>query len=170
MTWLRHGGIAAFVVRRLLLGVLVLFLVSVLVFAATQALGDPARAILGRNATPESLAVLQKQLNLDQSVLGQYLSWAGGLLQGDLGSSLAAQDRAGRVAESLGRSEDEDGDEEEDEDAEQQPPDDEGRDASVSQPGHRMSRVSGEPDSAIPVPEGREVQRSLAGAQARHLR
>jgi len=91
MTWLRHGGIAAFVVRRLLLGVLVLFLVSVLVFAATQALGDPARAILGRNATPESLAVLQKQLNLDQSVLGQYLSWAGGLLQGDLGNSLAAQ-------------------------------------------------------------------------------
>jgi peptide/nickel transport system permease protein len=91
MTWLRHGGIPAFIVRRVLLGLLVLFLVSLLVFAATQALGDPARAILGRNATPASLAALRKQLNLDQSVVGQYLSWASGLLHGDLGNSLAAQ-------------------------------------------------------------------------------
>lgn len=92
MTWLRHGGIAAFIVRRLLLGVLVLFLVSILVFVATQALGDPARAILGRDATPARLAALRRQLNLDQSVVGQYLSWAGGLLRGDLGNSLAAQE------------------------------------------------------------------------------
>jgi peptide/nickel transport system permease protein len=91
MTWLRHGGIPAFIVRRVLLGLLVLFLVSLLVFAATQALGDPARAILGRNATPASLAALRKQLNLDQSVVGQYLSWASGLLHFDLGNSLAAQ-------------------------------------------------------------------------------
>ncbi|MEJ7628359.1 MAG: ABC transporter permease [Nocardioidaceae bacterium] len=91
MNWLRHGGIAAFVIRRLLLGVLVLFLVSVLVFAATQALGDPARAILGRNATPASLATLRRQLHLDQSVVGQYLTWASGLLHGDLGNSLSTQ-------------------------------------------------------------------------------
>jgi len=91
MTWLRHGGIAAFIIRRLLLGVLVLFLVSVLVFVATQALGDPARAILGRDATPARLAALRRELNLDQSVFGQYVSWAGGLLHGDLGNSLAAQ-------------------------------------------------------------------------------
>ncbi|MBA2550163.1 MAG: ABC transporter permease [Nocardioidaceae bacterium] len=81
----------AFIIRRLLLGVLVLVLVSILVFAATQALGDPARAILGRDATPASLAALRAELDLDQSVLGQYLSWAGGLLNGDLGNSLAAQ-------------------------------------------------------------------------------
>ncbi len=91
MTWLRQGGIGAFIIRRLLLGVLVLVLVSILVFAATQALGDPARAILGRDATPASLAALRAELDLDQSVLGQYLSWAGGLLNGDLGNSLAAQ-------------------------------------------------------------------------------
>ncbi|MEJ7706123.1 MAG: ABC transporter permease [Nocardioidaceae bacterium] len=91
MNWVRHGGIAAFIVRRLLLGVVVLFLVSILVFVATQALGDPARAILGRNATPASLAALREELHLDQSVLGQYLTWAGGLLHGDLGNSLAAQ-------------------------------------------------------------------------------
>jgi len=91
MNWLRLGGIAGFIVRRLMLGVLVLFLVSVLVFVATQALGDPARAILGRDATPERLAALQKALNLDKSLFGQYLGWAGGLLQFDLGESLAAQ-------------------------------------------------------------------------------
>ncbi|MBA2560886.1 MAG: ABC transporter permease, partial [Propionibacteriales bacterium] len=92
MSWLRHGGIAAFIVRRLLLGLLVLFFVSVLVFVATQALGDPVRAILGRDATPDKVAALHKTLRLDQSVLGQYFSWAGGLLHGDLGNSLAAQE------------------------------------------------------------------------------
>ncbi len=50
------GGIWGFILRRILLGLLVLFVVSVVVFAATQALpGDPARAILGRTATPDSL-------------------------------------------------------------------------------------------------------------------
>jgi peptide/nickel transport system permease protein len=91
MKWLRLGGIAGFIVRRLLLGVLVLFLVSVVVFIATQALGDPARAILGRDATPERLAALQEELNLNDSLIGQYFSWLGGLLSGDLGNSLAAQ-------------------------------------------------------------------------------
>jgi peptide/nickel transport system permease protein len=91
VTWLRHGGIPAFIVRRLLLGLLVIFLVSVLVFIATQALGDPARAILGRDATPERLAALQKELNLHGSLLSQYLNWLTGLFSGDLGNSLAAQ-------------------------------------------------------------------------------
>jgi peptide/nickel transport system permease protein len=87
-----RGGIAGFVVRRLLLGLLVLALVSVFVFVATQALpGDPARSILGRTATPASLAALRDQLNLDRPVIVQYLSWVGGLLRGDPGMSLAAQ-------------------------------------------------------------------------------
>jgi peptide/nickel transport system permease protein len=92
MNWLRHGGIPGFIVRRLLLGIMVLFFVSLVVFVATQALGDPARAILGRNATPEALAALHKQLNLDQPLPQQYLSWLGGLLHGDFGKSLAAQE------------------------------------------------------------------------------
>jgi peptide/nickel transport system permease protein len=89
---LRPGGVAGFIVRRLLLGILVLVLVSVVVFVATQALpGDPARAILGRSATPQSLAALRKQLHLDRPVLDQYLTWVSGLLHGNLGMSLAAQ-------------------------------------------------------------------------------
>jgi peptide/nickel transport system permease protein len=89
----RLGGIAGFVIRRLLLGVLVLGLVSLVVFAATQALpGDPARSILGRTATPASLKALRDQLGLGGSVVSQYFSWIGGLLHGDAGKSLAAQE------------------------------------------------------------------------------
>ena len=86
-------GVPGFIVRRLLLGIVVLILVSIVVFAATQALpGDPARAILGRSATPASLAALRRQLHLDQPVLQQYWTWVTGLLRGNLGTSLAAQE------------------------------------------------------------------------------
>jgi peptide/nickel transport system permease protein len=89
----RPGGVGGFIIRRLLLGVLVLVLVSVLVFLATQALpGDPARAILGRSATPQSLAALRRQLHLNRPVLSQYWTWVTGLLYGNLGISLAAQE------------------------------------------------------------------------------
>ena len=85
----RPHGIAGFILRRIALGILTLFLCSIVVFAATQALpGDAARAILGRNATPESLAVLRAQLHLNEPVLSQYFHWLGGFVQGDLGTSL----------------------------------------------------------------------------------
>ena len=81
-----------FVLRRLVWGILTLFLVSALVFAATQALpADPARAILGRSATQEAVASLRGQLGLDQSVTSQYLDWIGSLLRGDAGDSIAAR-------------------------------------------------------------------------------
>jgi len=84
-------GIPGFIVRRLLLGVLTLFVVSVIIFAATQALpGDAARSILGRGATPEALENLREQLGLNEPAPQQYLDWIGGFLTGDLGTSLAA--------------------------------------------------------------------------------
>jgi peptide/nickel transport system permease protein len=87
-----YRGISGFILRRLLLGLLTLFLVSLVVFAATQALpSDPARAILGRTATPESLKALREQLNLNDSVASQYMHWLGGIFTGDLGNSLAAR-------------------------------------------------------------------------------
>jgi len=88
----RPRGVWGFILRRLLLGVLVLILVSILVFLATQALGDPARAILGRQANPASLAALRRQLHLDRPVIDQYWTWVTGLLHGNLGISLAAQE------------------------------------------------------------------------------
>ena len=83
-------GITGFVVRRLLLGLVTLWITSVVIFTATQALpGDAARSILGRSATPESLAELQHQLGLDKSVFEQYWDWISGIFTGDLGTSLA---------------------------------------------------------------------------------
>ena len=49
---------------------------------------DPAQRVLGKDATPASLAALRKQLHLDRSAPRQYLDWLGGLLHGDLGTSL----------------------------------------------------------------------------------
>jgi peptide/nickel transport system permease protein len=87
------GGLGGFILRRLALGAVVLVLVSVVVFAATQALpGDPARSILGRSATPASLKALREQLHLNRPVLSQYTSWVTGLLHGDMGTSLAARE------------------------------------------------------------------------------
>jgi peptide/nickel transport system permease protein len=90
---LTSGGVSGFIARRVLLGILVLVLVAIVVFAATQALpGDPAQAILGRSATPQSLAALRRQLHLDRPVLDQFWTWVAGLLHGNLGRSLAAQE------------------------------------------------------------------------------
>jgi peptide/nickel transport system permease protein len=80
------------VLRRLGLGLLTLWLVSLVVFAATLALpGDAAQAILGREATPERVAALRDQLNLDEPLVTQYVKWLGGIVTGDLGESAATQ-------------------------------------------------------------------------------
>ena len=80
------------ILRRLALGLLTLFLISLIVFAALLALpGDAATAILGREATPDRVAALRDQLNLDDSVVSQYLQWIGGVLTGSFGTSAATQ-------------------------------------------------------------------------------
>jgi peptide/nickel transport system permease protein len=80
------------IARRLALGVLTLFLISLIVFAAVLALpGDAATAILGREATPDRIAALRDQLHLNDSVVSQYLSWIGGVLTGSFGESAATQ-------------------------------------------------------------------------------
>jgi peptide/nickel transport system permease protein len=84
--------LARLIARRLALGVLTLFLISLVVFAAVLALpGDSATAILGRQATPERIAALRDQLHLDDSVITQYLDWIGGVLTGSFGESAATQ-------------------------------------------------------------------------------
>ncbi len=83
---------ALLVLRRLSFGLLTLLLVSLLVFGATQALpGDAARAMLGKEATPERLAALREHLHLNEPVWRQYAIWVGGMLRGDLGASLATE-------------------------------------------------------------------------------
>jgi peptide/nickel transport system permease protein len=84
-----HWG---WIARRIGLGLLVLFAASLLTFFAVYALpGDPAQAILGKDATPENVAQLREALNLDQPMLQQYVDWVSGLLRGDFGTSLVTQ-------------------------------------------------------------------------------
>lgn len=78
-----------FVMRRLLLTIPILFLVSILAFSLIHMIpGDPARVILGQEATPEAYEALRKELGLDQPILVQYFSWVGKVLKGDLGMSI----------------------------------------------------------------------------------
>ncbi|HIN59525.1 MAG TPA: ABC transporter permease [Gammaproteobacteria bacterium] len=75
--------------RRLLIGVFILLIVSVLVFAGTEILpGDVATAILGQSATPELVALIRERLGLDDPAYLRYLHWLGGLVTGNLGTSL----------------------------------------------------------------------------------
>lgn len=81
---------AKLIAQRLALGVLTLFGVSIIIFAATEILpGDVAEIILGQSATPESLASIREKLGLDQPAHLRFLSWLGKFLQGDLGTSIA---------------------------------------------------------------------------------
>lgn len=78
-----------FVLRRMLGMIPILFLITIGVFLVMQVLpGDPARMILGQEATPEALAAVRERLGLNQPLHMQYLSWLGNVLTGDLGRSM----------------------------------------------------------------------------------
>jgi peptide/nickel transport system permease protein len=81
----------AFVLRRLLLTVPTLFVMSVVVFLILRLVpGDPVRTMLGFRATDANVAEMRRQLGLDQSLFNQYLNWAGALLHGDLGRDMVS--------------------------------------------------------------------------------
>lgn len=76
--------------KRLATSVLILLVVSMLIFFTTLLLpGDPAQAILGQQATPERIAALHQQMNLDEPAWTRYLLWLEGMVHGDLGVSAA---------------------------------------------------------------------------------
>jgi peptide/nickel transport system permease protein len=80
------------ILRRVGLGILTLWLVSLVVFAAVIALpGDAATAILGKEATPDRVAALRDQLHLNESVVTQYTQWLKGIVTFDFGNSAATQ-------------------------------------------------------------------------------
>jgi peptide/nickel transport system permease protein len=79
-----------FVLRRLLSFVLTLLATSVVVFAVLELLpGNAAQVILGETATPESIAAMEEKLGLNQPAATRYLSWMGGMLQGQTGLSIS---------------------------------------------------------------------------------
>jgi peptide/nickel transport system permease protein len=80
-------GILKFIVRRVALGIGTLIIVSIVVFALTNLLGDPVTRILGREALPSTVAAKRAELGLDRPVFEQYGSWLKGMLTGDPGTS-----------------------------------------------------------------------------------
>jgi peptide/nickel transport system permease protein len=80
--------LATFLLRRLLLMLLTLWLLSLIVFLAGQVLpGDPGRAILGPLAASSAVKSLDAQLGVNRPLFIRYLSWLGGILHGDMGMS-----------------------------------------------------------------------------------
>jgi peptide/nickel transport system permease protein len=80
--------VAAYILKRLLIGVATLLAASIVVFAVLEILpGDPAQLMLGTTATPDAVAALREQLGLSQPILWRYLNWLGGLLTLDFGRS-----------------------------------------------------------------------------------
>jgi peptide/nickel transport system permease protein len=76
--------------RKLLGLVATLVVAAAIIFIALDLLpGDPARFILGVNATPDSIAALQAQMGLDQPAWQRFFGWLLGMLKGDFGISYA---------------------------------------------------------------------------------
>jgi peptide/nickel transport system permease protein len=82
-----------YIIRRLLLGVIILLLVTLLVFLAMRLLpGDPLIIFISQSQvqlyTLDQLAELRHEYGLDKSLPMQYISWIGNILQGDMGKSI----------------------------------------------------------------------------------
>ncbi len=87
---MRRDGIGWYILRRLLIALPLLILITLGVFALIHiAPGSPERSLLGaRAASPETLAAIRAKWNLDQPFLIQYLLWLKGVVSGDLGNSI----------------------------------------------------------------------------------
>lgn len=92
------------VARRLALGLITLWAVSLLIFAGTEILpGDVATAILGQSRTPEAVAAIRASLGLNRPAYIRYGDWLAHFVRGDIGKSLANQrDIAPEIRDRLG--------------------------------------------------------------------
>ena len=89
------------IMQRLVMGVVILFGVSLLITLGVEALsGDVCSAILGQAAEPATVAACQAQLGIDRPMHIRYVEWLGNVIQGDFGTSLANRRE---VAEQIGK-------------------------------------------------------------------
>ncbi len=98
------SAVLKIIAQRLGLGILTLFVVSLIIFSAIEMLpGGFAEAILGQSATPETVAAFNKEIGLDKPAPLRYVEWVSSVIQGDLGTSFASRVGYRReVAEILG--------------------------------------------------------------------
>jgi peptide/nickel transport system permease protein len=96
----------SFILKRVGLAVITLFILSLIVFFAAQVLpGDPARAILGPLASAASVKALAHQLGTDRPLLDQYWTWISHVVQGHLGQSYQYREPIGPlITTALGNS------------------------------------------------------------------
>jgi peptide/nickel transport system permease protein len=84
--------------RRFVLAIVTLFIISLIIFLGVEALpGDAATSYLGQSATPESLDALRQEFGLYAPMHERYLTWLGGILQGDLGTSMVRRNPVSEV-------------------------------------------------------------------------
>lgn len=81
----------AFLVRRLLQMIVVMWFVATIVFVIFRLVpGNPAALIVGADASAEQLAAMEATLGLDRPLFQQYVSWGWGVLQGDFGAAFSS--------------------------------------------------------------------------------
>jgi peptide/nickel transport system permease protein len=103
----RAHPLARMISGRVAAGVLLAWVVSVIIFVGTEVLpGNAAYAVLGRYSTPSALAAVSAQLGLNKPAYQRYFEWLGGVLHGNLGTSLTAHQSvaafmSGRLGNSL---------------------------------------------------------------------
>ena len=78
------------VAQRIAFAIVTLFIVSLFIFLGVELLpGDAAEVILGKTATPETVAIFRRELGLDLPLHTRYIEWVSNVMQGDLGTSLS---------------------------------------------------------------------------------
>lgn len=93
----------AYIVRRLILGVIVLIIMTLIVFFAMRLLpGDPLVIFMGQQASSGSMseaqmASMRHEYGLDKPIMIQYFDWLGGLFRGDLGTSIYYHEDVGKL-------------------------------------------------------------------------
>jgi peptide/nickel transport system permease protein len=84
------------ILQRLGLGLVTLFVVSLILFSSIEFLpGDFGEAVLGQAALPETVAAFRKELGLDLPMHERYFDWLGGILTGDMGNSFSGRGSSG---------------------------------------------------------------------------
>ncbi|MEX1234946.1 MAG: ABC transporter permease [Roseovarius sp.] len=87
------GDILGLVAKRLGLGLLILFVISVIIFFMVELLpGDIAEAVLGQGATEENVRNLREQMGLNEPALVRYFEWLKGAIFLDFGRSIVTQE------------------------------------------------------------------------------
>jgi peptide/nickel transport system permease protein len=93
----------AYIVRRVLLSIIVLLLITIMAFFLLHIMpGDPAMIMLGMDVSQERIDALRKELWLDRPLVVQYVHWLFNAIHGDLGKSVIyREDATGIIADRL---------------------------------------------------------------------